>query len=335
MNCYINPDKNALITAVLVPDVERAISTDPLVQINEKIELTILNKQLPFELARSEIASDSYLVKVNNVSAWNIISLTEILKEHLLIDDQFQSYIIESETKRYHERMANKKGRRVYEYPQSSESLIQAFFIQEHFGQSPFIRFKKEKTQELNEACDRVGLSYDPTSTVFETTAILGYKDNISHKDLTVTEALKRLEKAKIITHDFRYSVLAAENLISQTKTNETSYSDATIKKIQERLHTLEDLVNEHTRCAKVKHGLFSGQPARPLREIASELNRVKDNPDYINEGISNIINIARTMGKQHPIFTCAVKINALLLPDGNKKIFSEFEFLRRNSLTI
>jgi hypothetical protein len=93
-----------------------------------------------------------------------------------------------------------------------------------------------------------------------------------------------------------------------------------------QRFQDLEKIIQHYSLVfSKVKHGMFAGQLPRNIREINSELDKIKnhESSERQKQGLANIMKIAQRMGNQHPIFITAKKCSNLISTDSEHQLMT------------
>ena len=268
---------------------------------------------------------NEYMVRrtlTRNTLTWNFKIegpgyLLETLVESKLISENLRTRISQIEHKLYEEERINSHARRVYLNP-DKESVIEAIFVEFNSELRTHVRFNQEVEQPQKLFVD-TDLTVDSTSTDFERSYILC---SSPARDYSMIELLTKLQQTGLINEEFKRTVVQQENdrikaykeTHKPTKINADFSIEDFDKKMQSRLNHLEKLIDHYLSImSKVKYGEFHGQSPRPIREIASEFDKIKERETDTQAGLERIVEIAKRMGDKHPIQVAAQNCHGLL----------------------
>jgi hypothetical protein len=227
----------------------------------------------------------------------------ELLHEAGLISDVFKDFILTTEKSLYSEKKKSVSQRREYKVPAEDNALVDAFIVQRHNRFQPFIRYQKENLDAIRVALKAVGLGWDSMANEFESYLILGG---------TICAALKKLTKAGLISESFQDAVWEKEkhieNVRHRFRTEGLHHAVYQGPRFHGFFNQLETLIADMAIHSPVRHGLFAGSRARPVRALQAELSKIKNKEVEMVSGLSEIIEIASKMGAKHPIVGLARK---------------------------
>ncbi|KTD35112.1 hypothetical protein Lnau_2002 [Legionella nautarum] len=232
---YKNTKLDSIIEEIIVSDDSGYFC--PHIKLRQPAEKLQLD-ELAFEPLQAH--SELYVVRNNKDCFGNLITTLASLEQHGLIDDAFRESILLNEKNLFQKQMQKFANRRIYECPDSEESLIESVIIQRHGSEDcAFLSYKQENEEELFRVCalHQLGIDKMPSS-VFENYVIIFGEENF-----TLTMALEAIRKAGIIDEKFKEVIVYQEQQTSRKPEEKEADEEGIARRFDCRYPVMADYV--------------------------------------------------------------------------------------------